>query len=48
MCFDTFSLLRSSPHLFRFGFFLFHSDFSISYKAAVSFNAMVSLQFVRH
>ncbi len=42
----TFSLLRISPHLLRFGFFLFHSAFNVSYKPAVSFNtdAMVILQ----
>ncbi len=42
----TFSLLKISPHLLRFGFFLFHSAFNVSYKPAVSFNtdAMVILQ----
>lgn len=42
----TFNLLRISPHLLRFGLFLFHSVFNVSYNPAVSFNtdAMVILQ----
>lgn len=35
---NTFSLLSVSPHLFKLGFFLFHSTLRVSYNPRVSFS----------